>query len=571
MPFLEYRLDFIHNSYFSHCVMLFFGTFLQEDLAVVTGGMFVIKKDVPYYLVLATLYSGIVVSDLLIYGLGVAARSIPWTQRYVLNNKVQYAKKRIEKNIIPSIALCRLFPGLLFPTFVACGWLGISFVQFTIITVIAAAFYATILLFLVTTIGVTIIQPIGTIGWIVLFSIAVIVVLYKSFKSTIPKSIDEKKENDASTSSLSLTGMPTFSWKASKVAISEKIPPLLFYFPVGVQWLLLGIKYRSFTLPTASNPNIIAGGLWGESKGDLLNQISNDLQKYVATFVTIHRKSQESDTDFKIALAKMQESGITFPLVAKPDVGWQGYGVRLLNKEEELRNYIARYPFEQSLLIQKYVPFSGEAGVFYIRIPGEKHGYVSSLTFRYFPYIEGDGVSTVRELIAKDERTRHKAKFYLGSDDRHAGMSPEKFDTIPKIGEKIRLAFIGSLRVGGTYRDGSRFITSALTECFDKIALSMPSFHFGRFDIRFESIEKLQNGEGFSIIEINGAGSEAIHIWDIDKSLPDVYKELFSYQALLFKIADLNRKNGHKQMRLLEFIKYSMKYNSLVHSYPSSE
>jgi hypothetical protein len=365
--------------------------------------------------------------------------------------------------------------------------------------------------------------------------------------------------------------MPTFAWKKSKVALSEKIPPLLFYFPVGVQWLLLSIYYRSFTLPTAANPFIEAGGLWGESKSDLLNQISKDFQQYVATFVTLKRSSENSDDDFKLAIEKIHLAGITFPLVAKPDVGWQGYGVRLLDTEKELQDYIASYPLSQSLIIQKYIPFSGEAGVFYIRIPGEERGYLSSLTFRYYPYIVGDGTSTVQELIAKDERTRHKAKFFSGSDNRHAGISPELFSSIPKVGEKIRLAFIGSLRVGGTYRDGTQFITPALSERFDELVRSTPSFHFGRFDIRFESTEKLQMGEGFAIIEVNGAGSEAIHIWDIDKSIFDVYKELFSYQSLLFKIAAMNRKNGYNEMGLLNFIKYSRRYNNLVHSYPRSE
>ncbi len=556
---------FIQNSsYISHCAMLFFGTFLQEDLAVVTGGMFIIKKILPHYLVLLSLYSGIVISDILIYGLGVAARSIPWTQKYLLNNKVQYAKQKIEKNIIPSVALCRLFPGLLFPTFVACGWLGIPFIQFTTITIIAAAFYAVILLFLVTTIGATIIQPIGTIGWIILFCLAIAVVIYKSFKFSLPKT------NSSSTAVLSLSGMPSFDWKETKVAISEKIPPILFYFPVAVQWLLLGIKNRSFTLPTAANPFIEAGGLWGESKSDLLNQISTEQQKWVAVFVTI-KHSSDSQKDFQTALSKIKESGISFPLVAKPDIGWQGYGVRLINTESELFDYISQFPPEQSIIIQKYVPFSGEAGVFYIRMPGEERGYISSLTFRYFPYIEGDGKSTVKELIEKDERTRMKSKFYFGTDERHGGLDPKLFETVPKIGEKIRLAFIGSLRVGGTYRDGSRFITPALNDRFERIAQSMPSFHFGRFDIRFESIDKLKNGENFSIIEINGAGSEAIQIWDIDKSLLDVYKELFYYQSRLFKIAALNRKMGYKQMGLIDFIKYSMRYNKLVHSYPTSK
>jgi membrane protein DedA with SNARE-associated domain len=564
--------SFLPDSVIAHCLTLFFGSFLQEDLAVVTGGIFVINKKLPYFLAFISLYAGIIVSDFGIFGLGVAARSIPWTRKYLVNNKVHFVKAKLEKNIIPSVALCRLCPGLLFPTFVACGWLGISFFHFAMITVVAAALYALVLLFLVTTIGATIVQQIGVAGWVILITLSLSIIIYKAIRASklqidIP---DTARAEHGTDEVLTLSGMPTYTWKESKVAFSEKIPPILFYLPVGIQWLVLGLLHRSITLPTISNPHIIAGGLWGESKSDLLNQISSEHSQYIATFVTIQRTT-DAEKDITEAFDKMRSKGITFPLVAKPDIGWQGYGVKLLDTEDELRAYIRSYPVPQSLIIQKYIPFNGEAGVFYIRVPGEEKGHISSLTFRYYPYVIGDGKSTVKELIQKDERTSHKLKYFLGDDHRHAGIDPELLSSVPELNKQVRLAFIGSLRVGGTYRDGSSYITDALTERFDKIVQSMPPFHFGRFDIRFESIDKLQHGENFAIIEVNGAGSEAIHIWDINKSLGEIYKILFGYQALLFRISAINRKAGYKQMGLIKFLKYSRNYNNLVHSYPRSE
>jgi hypothetical protein len=55
------------------------------------------------------------------------------------------------------------------------------------------------------------------------------------------------------------------------------------------------------------------------------------------------------------------------------------------------------------------------------------------------------------------------------------------------------------------YRDGSAHITYALTERLDQIAKSMPEFHYGRFDLRFRTIDALMQGEDFLIVEINGA------------------------------------------------------------------
>jgi hypothetical protein len=148
------------------------------------------------------------------------------------------------------------------------------------------------------------------------------------------------------------------------------------------------------------------------------------------------------------------------------------------------------------------------------------------------------------------------------------GFSEEDLNRIPREGELVRLAFIGSLRAGGLYRDGSYLITPELTERFDRIARSMPEFFYGRFDIRFESVELLKKGEGFKIIEINGAGAEAIQAWDPDVPLTKLYREFFKAQSLLFKVADLNRKRGFKPMKVKGFLNAIKRQNRLVDIYP---
>jgi hypothetical protein len=104
----------------------------------------------------------------------------------------------------------------------------------------------------------------------------------------------------------------------------------------------------------------------------------------------------------------------------------------------------------------------------------------------------------------------------------------------------------------------------------NKIACSIPEFYFGRFDIKFESIGLLQEGLNFEIFEINGAGSEAIHVWDANMPLRTVFKELFRYQSLLFKISAENRKRGFKPMKGKEFYIFTKNYKKLMHTYPSS-
>jgi hypothetical protein len=53
-----------------------------------------------------------------------------------------------------------------------------------------------------------------------------------------------------------------------------------------------------------------------------------------------------------------------------------------------------------------------------------------------------------------------------------------------------------------------------MREAFDRISYDIPEFYFGRFDVRFSDFQELQQGGGFKIVEINGAGGEANHIWD---------------------------------------------------------
>jgi hypothetical protein len=177
---------------------------------------------------------------------------------------------------------------------------------------------------------------------------------------------------------------------------------------------------------------------------------------------------------------------------------------------------------------------------------------------------------TISELVQTDPRTKLRADFYLGGKSNHLGFGKDDLASIPQEGELIRLAFIGSLRVGGLYRDARHLITPELNERFDAIAGSMPEFYYGRFDIKFESTDLLKEGKGFSIIEINGAGAEAIQAWDPDVPVMQLYREFFKAQSLLFKVASLNRKRGYKPMSMIAFIKAIRKQNRLIDSYPAA-
>jgi hypothetical protein len=186
----------------------------------------------------------------------------------------------------------------------------------------------------------------------------------------------------------------------------------------------------------------------------------------------------------------------------------------------------------------------------------------SAFFWRSFPQVKGDGVHSIAQLIVLDERM-HRIK---------NGLHKPAFDPdyVPSRGEIIRLATIGSTRVGGLYRDGSEYASPALNQAVEAIVRDMKDFHIGRFDVRFENLEQLRAGKKFTIMEVNGSGSEAIHAWDPKYSIWESYKIIFAKQRLLFKISAENRRKGHQPISALKLAQFHFNQQRLIKLYPPS-
>jgi membrane protein DedA with SNARE-associated domain len=568
-----------HLYWLEHCVVIFFMTYVHEDAAILAAAFSTVEHQIPLWMVYLSVYLGIVTGDLLIYGLGHLAQKNRWLRTKIIGPKVERIKLWLETHLVRVLVLCRITPGLLFPTFVACGWFRIPFARFARVSILAGAVYSSVVLTLVILFGDLILNHLGYWAW---GAVALVLIAYgirNSFKSRWSNTT-EKAMGDLPPSLFSafkkyipalkkkFHGMPSLDDLKRRVAFAEHIPNSILYIPVGLYYIYLSIRYRSLTLPSASNPYIETGGFMGESKASVLNMVSEDQQSWIAEFVTLSRNGVPARDDLENALTLLKNKNLEFPIVAKPDIGWNGYGVRLIEDHDQLLHYISKFPHEESIIFQRPVNYDGEAGIFYVRIPGEQNGKIPSVTLRYFPFVKGDGISTLRELIQNDERTKIRADYYLGAKSEHVGFNCDDLEKVPDEGELIRLTFIGSLRVGGLYRDATDMITPELTARIDSIARSMPEFYFGRFDVRFESVEKLMKGEGFRIIEINGAGAEAIQAWDPKVSLFKLYKAFFSSYRLLFRIGNMNRKRGYRPMSITDFMKAIRHQNRLIEKYP---
>jgi len=347
---------------------------------------------------------------------------------------------------------------------------------------------------------------------------------------------------------------------APRVGTIERIPKWLNLVPMVLQWCWLGLRYRSLTLPSAANPQITAGGLVGDTKSEYFAGMGAHARSKVAPYVMLRAEGGDM---LAAALSAMGEAGLMFPVVAKPDLGWCGFGVRRLDDTLDLADYLASYPAGESLMLQRYLGEQGEAGIFYVRHPGQPTGGLLGVLLRHYPQVTGDGTSTVAQLIEADERLHRVVRNRREHECRH---DP---DEVLAVGDTVRLSLIGSTRIGGRYEDGSDSATAELTAAIEAVAHDMPQFHVGRFDVRYSTLQDLRSGR-FTIMEVNGAGSEAVHAWDPKYSVWQVYRMVFAKQRLLFALGAANRARGHRPIGMLALARHHLRQQRLIRRYPPS-
>ena len=354
-------------------------------------------------------------------------------------------------------------------------------------------------------------------------------------------------EIDSVQPSRPITGALSRSWRKligrlRRWSRWEFWPPYIFYPPVIVYIAYLGLRFRSFTLFTAVNPAMPAGGFVGESKYDILEHL-----KEAGSCLPSSTLLREGPPEHRAEQAEafMQNHRLSFPIVLKPDVGQRGSGVAVVRSSQQLREYLGRTSLP--IIVQEHVPGS-EFGVFYVRYPDERRGRIFSVTEKHMPIVVGDGSRTLEELVLADDRAVCMADFYLRYNS-------ERAQDVPAAGEKVQLVEIGTHCRGAIFLDGGYTITPALEETVERIARTFDGFFFGRFDIRVPTVEDFMAGKNLKVIELNGVTSEATHIYDPKLSLINAYRTLFEQWRIAFEIGQRNRERGVRPSSMMELIR----------------
>ena len=359
-------------------------------------------------------------------------------------------------------------------------------------------------------------------------------------------------------------GMPPLDSSAKAVSFFEFWPVWLMYGPVVLQWLALSLYYRSLSLPLIANPNMPSSGMVGFSKSDFLAQAQASSRSWILPWVT-HTVSQEPVASQLAQLVRrMIDAGLSFPVVGKPDMGCRGVGIKLIERQSELYDYLSYYPVGSALMLQQLADWEPEAGVFYVRHPDEEKGRIVSMALKYSPYVVGDGMSTLHQLLAADTRARQIMHLYVA---RHR----DRLDQVIAKGQPFRLVFAASHCRGAVFRDGRQYITEALTDRINEIMSGFPEFYYGRLDIKFSTVERMMEGNELAIIEVNGASSESLHIWDNRARLGEAWSALFGQYRTLFKIGAMNKKRGHTPPGLMSLWKAWRAEQTLSSHYPATD
>jgi hypothetical protein len=124
---------------------------------------------------------------------------------------------------------------------------------------------------------------------------------------------------------------------------------------------------------------------------------------------------------------------------------------------------------------------------------------------------------------------------------------------------------------GCIFRDGIDLYSEALRERIDAISKSVPGFYVGRYDVRYCCDEELRRGEAFTIIELNGAASEATSIYDPETRLLDAYRTLYRQWELVFTIGAANRARGYRSETVFDLWREWRRYVQYSQAYPAAD
>jgi hypothetical protein len=212
-----------------------------------------------------------------------------------------------------------------------------------------------------------------------------------------------------------------------------------------------------------------------------------------------------------------------------------GLLVRVIENEQQLQVYHQK--IQAGWLIQEFVSYDVEVGLFYIRHPEEKKGKIVGLSEKRPLSVVGDGISTIEQLVKSDERaSEYEETIYR--------KQKKQWHRVPSKGEFVQLIQTGNRKNGARLVELLNEVDDDLIGVFDKISHHSDQIFYGRYDIKCTSLEDLKKGKNFSILEFNGVHSGYGHLYHCGKSAREAYSAIYKLWKELFDICIVNHRRG---------------------------
>ena len=495
------------------------GAFLSEDGATITAATLAASKLLDPRLAFASAFAGLWAGDLGMYalarGMGPSLVHHAWFARWFSTHEsAEGSRARGEGRL--ALAVSRFFPGTRLPAYLSAGFRRMPLPTFLAITALTAAVWVLLAFFAIRLAPAqagSLAHQLEVLSLVGLSLYAALTLLRRFGPAAYAR----------------------FSVLSERMPRWEFWPAWLFYLPVAGFCAWLGIRFRGLALPTVANPSQKNGGIVGESKSEILRTLMETSPELTADAFLIPAGSECQR--YSRLREICEENQIEFPLVLKPDTGQRGAGFKKIDSFEAARGYLAKVSVP--LVVQRYVAGPKEAGIFYYRFPGVERGEIFGITRKEFPSVVGDGARTLRELVEADPRARLISQTYLKRFEAAAG-------EVLEAGKRMRLVEAGNHCQGCIFRDGADLLTEELRAAFDAVSRKLPGFFVGRYDIRYESDRELRAGKKFTIIELNGAASEATNIYDSSNSIWSAYATLYRQWEIVYRIGAENRRRGNR-------------------------
>jgi membrane protein DedA with SNARE-associated domain len=147
-------------------VTIVLATFVLEDAATVMAAMQAEQGDVSMGVALGSLFVGIVLGDLGLYGLGRLSAHVAWIARLLPPHRKEAISAWLKGRVFKVVLVSRFLPGLRLPTYTTCGFLGADLKQFTLAAVVATTCWTSLLFGVSLKVGQFLMDHFGAWRWV---------------------------------------------------------------------------------------------------------------------------------------------------------------------------------------------------------------------------------------------------------------------------------------------------------------------------------------------------------------------------------------------------------------------